>query len=55
MDHHKQTTPMNPLDQSIPIEKILGQEKKWKDAISLGSIHVRDKDPVSASRVVWMT
>ena len=50
----KQMTLMNPLDQSIPIEKILGQEKKWKDAISLVSVHVRDKDPVSASSVVWM-
>ena len=39
---------------SEPIEKILGQEKKWKDAISLVSVHVRDKDPVSASSVVWM-
>ena len=45
---------MDPLDQSIPIEKILGQEKKWKEALSLVSVHVRDKDPVSASSVVWM-
>ena len=45
---------MDPLDQSILIEKILGQEKKWKDAISLVSVHVLDKESLSASSVLWM-
>ena len=54
MDHQKQITPMDPYDQSIPIEKILGQDKKWKDTVKLVSFNVNDKDPVSASSVVWL-
>ena len=45
---------MDPYDPSIQIEKILGQEKKWKDAVNLVSVNVIDKDPVSASSVVWL-
>ena len=47
-------TPMDPYDQSIPIEKILGQEKKWIDALNLVSVNVKDRDPVSASIVAWL-
>ena len=45
---------MDPHDQSIPIEKVSGQEKKWMDAVKLASVAVKDKDPVSASNVAWL-
>ena len=54
MDHQKQMTLMDPYDQSIPIEKVLGQEKKWMDAVKLASVAVKDKDPVSTSNVAWL-
>ena len=54
MDHQKQMTPIDPYDPSIPIEKSLGQEEKWTDDVNLVSVNVRDKDPVSASSMVWL-
>ena len=54
MDHQKQMTPMDPYDQSIPIEKVLGQESKWMDACKLASVNGKDRDPVSASNVAWL-
>ena len=54
MDQHTRKTPMDPHDQSIPIEKVSGQEKKWMDAVKLASVTVKDKDPVSASNVAWL-
>ena len=45
---------MDPYDKSIPIEKVLGQEKKWTDAVKLASVTVKDKDPVSASNAAWL-
>ena len=49
-----QTTQMDPYDQSIPIEKVLGQEKKWTDAVKLATVVIQDRDPVSASSIVWL-
>ena len=54
MDHQQQMTLMDPYDQSIPIEKILGQEKKWIYALNLVSVNVQDRAPVSASNVAWL-
>ena len=45
---------MNPYDQIIPIEQVLGQEKKWMDAVKLARVTIKDKDPVSASNVAWL-
>ena len=42
---------MDPHDQSILIEEVSGQEKKWMDAVKLASDAIKDKDPVSASDV----
>ena len=47
-------TLMDPYDQSIPIEKVLGQEKKWRDAVNTAIVNIKDKDPVSASNVAWL-
>ena len=47
-------TLMYPYDQSIPIEKVLGQEKERKDAVNLVSFNVKDKNSVSASNVAWL-
>ena len=46
--------PLDQYDQSIPIEKILGQEKKWMDVVNLVSVNVKDRDPVSARNVAWL-
>ena len=54
MDHLKQITLMDPYDQSIPIEKVLGQEKKWMDAVKLARVNVNDRDHMSASNVAWL-
>ena len=45
---------MDPLDQRIPIEQVLGQEKKWLDAVKLASVIQKDRDPVFANNVVWL-
>ena len=45
---------MDPYDSRISIDKVLGHEKKWFDAITTASVTMKDKDPVSASCVVWM-
>ena len=45
---------MDPYYQRIPIEKVLGQEKKWTDAVKLASVNVKDRDPLSASNVAWL-
>ena len=45
---------MDPYDQSIPTEQVLGQEKKWVDTVKLASVAIMDKDPVSASDVAWL-
>ena len=47
-------TPMDPYYQRIPIEKVLGQEEKWMDAVKSASVNVKDRDPVSASNVAWL-
>ena len=44
---------MDPLDQRIPIEQVLEQEKKWVDAVKLASVTPKDRDPVFANNVVW--
>ena len=54
MDQHAQKTQMDPYNQSIPIEKVLAQEKKWTDAVKLASVNVKDRDPLSASNVAWL-
>ena len=54
MDQYTQKALMDPYDQSISIEQVLGQEKKWVDAVKLASVAIKDKDPVSASDVVWL-
>ena len=54
MDQLMQKTPMDPCDQSIPIEKVLGQEKKWTEAVKLATVAIKDRDPVSASSVAWL-
>ena len=45
---------MDPYDTIAPIEQVLGQEKKWMDAVKLASVTVKDKDPVSATDVAWL-
>ena len=45
---------MDPLDQRISIEQVLGQEKKWMDAVKLASVTQKDRDPVFANNVVWL-
>ena len=45
---------MDPYDSRILIDKILSQGKKWYDAINTASVTMKDKDPVSASCVVWV-
>ena len=45
---------MDPYDTRVAIDKILVQEKKWLDAMNTSSIAGKDKDPVSASCVVWL-
>ena len=45
---------MDPYDPRVTIDKVLVQEKKWLDAMNTSSIALKDRDPVSASCVVWM-
>ena len=45
---------MDPYNQNIPIEKVLGEEKKWMDAVKLSSVNVKDRDPESASNAAWL-
>ena len=45
---------MDSYNQSIPIERVLGQEEKWTDPVKLASIAVKNKDPVTASNVAWL-
>ena len=45
---------MDPFDQRIPIEQVLGQEKKWLDVMRVASVAPKDKDPVFATSVVWL-
>ena len=45
---------MDPHDTRVAIDKVLVQEKKWLDAMNTSSIAWKDKDPVSASCVVWI-
>ena len=43
---------MDPLDQRIAIEQVLGQEKKWADAVKLASVTPKERNPVFANKVV---
>ena len=45
---------MDPYDTRITIDKVLVQKKKWLDAMNTSSIALKDRDPVSASCVVWV-
>ena len=53
---------MDPLDQRIPIEQVLGpnlgQEKKWLDrhldVVKILSVTLKDRNPVFATNVVWL-
>ena len=45
---------MAPLGQRIPIEQVLGQEKKWLDVVRVASVTPKDKDPVFATSTVWL-
>ena len=45
---------MDPYDSRTSIDEVLAQEKKWYDAINTASVTMKDKDPVSASCVVWV-
>ena len=45
---------MDPLDQLIPIEQVLGQEMKWLDVVRIASVTPKNRDPEFASSVVWL-
>ena len=45
---------MDPYDPRLTIDEVLRHEKKWFDAMNTSSVTLKDKDPVSASCVVWL-
>ena len=54
MDQYTQKALMDLYVQSIRIEQVLGQEKKWTDAVKLATVAIKDRDQVSASSVAWL-
>ena len=45
---------MDPFDQRIPIEQVLGQEKKWLDVVKIASVPQKDRNHLFATNVVWL-
>jgi hypothetical protein len=48
-------TLMDLLDSSITLEMVIKQERKFRDTLRVASKLVKEKDPISASCVVWLT
>ena len=49
-----QKPPMDPLDQRIPVEQVLGREKTWMDVVKIARVTQKDRNPVFATNVVWL-